>query len=1718
MHIVQFSRPIASAEWLSLLDYGAIPLEGISPEAVVYLIPRASINVVARLPFVRWVGAWRREYKLDLGSRSKGKPIVYVATLGPLMPEYRADLEQLGIQQIAENRSVDLFVLYGISDSLLQQIADYWWVRAVFHAPHEIPEQSGLNFSAMDSREFLLAPSLNSLGYNGTGVTVGVRDDGVFGSNTDSNSSHPDLFGIFHNASELTTRNDHGTHVAGIIAGRGNSSSGSIVGVATQSTVLFRGDGGNGEITTDLDIFRNNGVEISNHSYLVDCNFYNNLTEIYDRYADDHGFLVVKSAGNENGSFGLCQGTHDSITNPGTGKNVLAVGAISYTLDGTSGFGNITSYSSRGPTGGTVNRLKPELVAPGGDSQLTYGVVSTNGQSGEFDPTFVWPQFPPTYIRQSGTSMAAPHVAGALALMRQWSTPAISTSVGIKAHLIANTIPLKGNSNTPLNGYANTTYGYGLVAPFQSMRFRSGEWETKLFGTDTLTDSRREVFWTVNIPAGTRKVAVALAYDDTEGNGGNLNDDVDFWVELPSGRRFSTDWNGNNSSCTGCMTSPRPTGVNNESPIEKVVIDMATEGIPSSDLGQDWKVWVRFTEWPGWCVPVLCQPRQDIGIVLTAISAEPSLSLSLAQTSITAAPGQTVGIPVTVTNSGGYIIPAVGIEISGQNERAFLGPLEGRNRSVQGSLSLQAPSNPGTYPYTIRAFGVNLGLTDATASISIQVSTACSDQYEPNDTLSDAFGPIVSGSSTPGKICTSSDEDWFKVSVVGVGTISLTLTVPAGKDFDLDLYSGSGNLQARSVNGAGLPEVISFTTPGGNNNYFIKIYGFFAAFDTSNFYNLSYTFTPAPVLQVSPSNLSFTATQGGSNPATQSFNIGNGGGGTLNWTVTKTQPWLSLGMTSGTAPSTPAVFVNIAGLTASTYNDTITVTATGAQNSPQTVGVMLTVNPPPQAPAVTTGVASGVSSSGATLNGQVNPNGSATNGWFDWSTNSNLSGAAQTPQQPVGSDNLSHAITFNLTGLQLGTLYFFRAVASNSGGTNRGSIQSFTTLTQAPTVQTQPATGITSNSATLNGIVNPNGLGTDAWFRWGTVTDLSTFNDTLRAQLPGDNTNHAISNSVTGLLPSTTYFFRVVAFNGSTTVQSNILSFTTGPAPLLTLTVASTNPNAGIPVGATPADSNGTTSGLTLFALTYGQGTNITLTAPMMAPNGNSFASWTGCDSATGIICTVALNFSRAVTANYTTPPAPVPASLSFSPNPVVGGNNSTGTVTLSGAAPSGGVLVSLVSSDTHAVVPPIVTVSAGQNSSQFTMNTVPPGGQVNATITATANGVSVQAILTIIPVQRTLTVGKSGLGSGTVTSSVGGINCGPTCLTASATLNTGTQITLAASVPSGSASVFGGWSGGGCGGTGTCVITITVDTTVTATFNEPRLSRPTTLNFPPQVTGTTSAVLTIPITNTGTAPLNVTGVTKSGTNAAEFTHTNNCTTSVAPGASCTIQETFAPVASGARTATLSIASNAPGGPHSVTLSGTGTNFDWPSQPPAPVTVSNGGSAAFNLQLTPQGGFSGTITFACSWMAPNNQPPQGAGCTPPGQITLTTPTNVTVNVTTTRRSLLPPISLPRLPRPIILLWFWALLSVFAFTMWRRVPNRRPRLAPTFALCLVMLSGAVLAGCGGGSGGGTTPPPPPTGGGQTAGTPAGTYTLQVTASTTVGGQTVTRTIPLTLTVQ
>jgi uncharacterized protein (TIGR03437 family) len=111
---------------------------------------------------------------------------------------------------------------------------------------------------------------------------------------------------------------------------------------------------------------------------------------------------------------------------------------------------------------------------------------------------------------------------------------------------------------------------------------------------------------------------------------------------------------------------------------------------------------------------------------------------------------------------------------------------------------------------------------------------------------------------------------------------------------------------------------------------------------------------PQSTLAVTPASLQFASVSGGT-AAAQPIQISNSAGGTLNWTATATSSanWLSVSPASGTAPSTLAVSISAAGLSAGTYTGSISIAAAGATGSPAAVSVTLVVSGTQPAGAIT---------------------------------------------------------------------------------------------------------------------------------------------------------------------------------------------------------------------------------------------------------------------------------------------------------------------------------------------------------------------------------------------------------------------------------------------------------------------------------------------------------------------------------------------------------------------------------------------------------------------------------------------------------------------------------------------------------------------------------------------------------------------------------------------
>jgi plastocyanin len=287
-----------------------------------------------------------------------------------------------------------------------------------------------------------------------------------------------------------------------------------------------------------------------------------------------------------------------------------------------------------------------------------------------------------------------------------------------------------------------------------------------------------------------------------------------------------------------------------------------------------------------------------------------------------------------------------------------------------------------------------------------------------------------------------------------------------------------------------------------------------------------------------------------SNPATLIASFSATLNGSVNPHGLSTTVSFQYGTTTAYGSITPAhtqsgntyrdIAANISGLSPNTlYHFRIVATnsagtRSGSDRTFTTLGVT-------GAPVATSNPATFVASFSAMLNALLNPHGLSTSVHFQYGTTPSY-GLTTAPQSRSG--NTFQAVGANVTGLTANTVYHFRVVASNAGGTTMGSDRTFTTLTPTgfPVVITNGATNITASSGRLTGSLDPHGLTTSVFFQYGTTTNYGSASP---MQTQTGNTYRNITANVGGLTPHTTYHFRIVATNTGGTRMGSDRTFTT---------------------------------------------------------------------------------------------------------------------------------------------------------------------------------------------------------------------------------------------------------------------------------------------------------------------------------------------------------------------------------------------------------------------------------------------------------------------------------------------------------------------------------------------------------------------------------------------
>ncbi|PYR26189.1 MAG: hypothetical protein DMF92_18975 [Acidobacteria bacterium] len=423
-------------------------------------------------------GANVQGYKLDKELTQRSKQNLWqttrvIVTLQPgaqLPAEYQRFAKRFGKLGIINGQVVD------VPNGILRQLSAH---PSVFNVHYDRPMAK---FNYRTSLTVGTRAVHEMLGLTGAGVTVAVLDSGISTWHDDLTNRSSTLYPYgdqrvagfvdFVNG-QLAPYDDngHGTHVAGIIAGNGYDSHGQKSGAAPEASLVslkVLDANGNGTISTIISALE---WVLANHSAYnirvvnlsvgaaVNESYWTDPLTLAVKRVVDAGVVVVAASGNfGKNSVGLPQ--YGGISAPANAPWVITVGASSTNGTPDRADDTVATFSSRGPTYLDWT-AKPDLIAPG------TGTISLSAPGSTFEWTkspFLLPGSVGTasmpYLSLSGTSMAAPVVSGAVALMLQANPNLTPNAVKAILQYTAQEYP----------GYDGLTQGAGFLNAVGAVR------------------------------------------------------------------------------------------------------------------------------------------------------------------------------------------------------------------------------------------------------------------------------------------------------------------------------------------------------------------------------------------------------------------------------------------------------------------------------------------------------------------------------------------------------------------------------------------------------------------------------------------------------------------------------------------------------------------------------------------------------------------------------------------------------------------------------------------------------------------------------------------------------------------------------------------------------------------------------------------------------------------------------------------------------------------------------------------------------------------------------------------------------------------------------------------------------------------------------------------------------------------------------------------------
>lgn len=604
LRVIQFAGPIKRA-WIEQIQAAGVEIISYIPNNA-YIVRGATgaLRRVARLDAreaaddaqpVRWMGRFQAIHKIDpaytdemLAARAGVKVDVEIELLDS--PDANASIARINSLASSVNLEPRRFLNYVVlsltvpAEELINIAGseDVLFVGPSFRFATEDERSAqilaanltpdGTQPNGPGYRDWLASKGLNTP----ADFVVDITDSGLDKGLTSDFSVHPDFLDAdghsrvayntdYSGEDQKQDRRGHGSLVASVVGGLGSTdredADGYMFGLGIDpmarlgASKIFDTLGHLGprmSFTNVISAAYAAGARVSNNSWGNGSNIYDSTAQEYDArvrdaqpgVAGNQEMVIVFSAGN-NGAGG-------HISSPGTGKNVITVGASenyrpegtdSCNLDGQGAIGpdgannalDILRYSAGGPT--ADGRAKPDITAPGthiqGAASRAAPLIGNGLCPG---PTLLRPSGQQFYTWSSGTSLAAPHITGAASLIRRFFTgnnllgdnrapsPAMT-----KAFLVNSASYLSGENaggNLPADrqgwGIANLSRAFDAVA-------------RKLVDQTTLfTESGQTYEIEGSLADAAEPLRVTLAWTDVPGTlaGAALVNDLDLEVTI----------------------------------------------------------------------------------------------------------------------------------------------------------------------------------------------------------------------------------------------------------------------------------------------------------------------------------------------------------------------------------------------------------------------------------------------------------------------------------------------------------------------------------------------------------------------------------------------------------------------------------------------------------------------------------------------------------------------------------------------------------------------------------------------------------------------------------------------------------------------------------------------------------------------------------------------------------------------------------------------------------------------------------------------------------------------------------------------------------------------------------------------------------------------------------------------------------------------------------